>query len=300
VSEARSAPRSAEPSRPLVIPAARPASREPPEVLDFVFYDAESLPRIRRVPGWRKILADLEAKPLDAEEDDPAAAREPEQIEDRREIMELLLRAPPSDAAALDEAVSRAARDDGRYLPPIVMMNGELSTPFEELEILKATLTVITPIAGNDENLRASLEIARELLKLPGLGSSPQVVESVTARVRDAFSQAKRPVQLAQLDAQIERSLVEQRLYQHRKVLGGRRQRALYHPPGSDGSRSGGPSPLVTYLPDAVESKLPLYARFKARLIARVHLNLDPYEQGLALEPLALARLCPSPRREQR
>ena len=82
--------------------------------------------------------------------------------------------------------MSRAARDDGRFLPPIVVVSGELSTPFDEVEVLKATITVVTPIAGNDENLRAALEVARELLKLPGLGSSPQVVESLTTRIRDA------------------------------------------------------------------------------------------------------------------
>jgi hypothetical protein len=303
VVEGRSAPR-VEPVRPLVIPTApRSAPREPGDVLDLLFYDADSLPRIRRVAGWRKILEDLEDRPLEAEEDDPAAAKEPEQIEDRREVLELLVRAPPSDVIAVEDSVVRAARDDGRFLPPIVIVSGELSTPFDEVETLRATLTIVTPLAGNDENLKASIEIAKDLLKLPGLSSSPQVVEGMTTRLREAFAQAKRPLQPAQLDAQVERALVEQRFYQHRKVLGGRRQRTLFHfsPPASgDGSASKAGGPLVTYLPDSVESKLPLFARFKARLIARVHLPLDPYEQGSALEALALARLCPAPRREQK
>jgi hypothetical protein len=299
--------RASEPSRPFVVPIVTPQKappKDPAEVLDFLYYDPESLPRVRRVAAWRPIIKALEGRPLDAEEDDPAAAKEPEQIEDRREILEDLLRASPSDPAAVEDAVARAARDDGRYLPPLVLVSGDLVTPFDEIEVLKTTLTLLTPVAGNDENLRASMEVARELLKLPALGSSPQVVEGLTARIREAYTAAKRPVALSQIDPQIERALVEQRLYQHRKVLGGRRTRALYCPPGSgDGAvdksgKSSGPPPLVTYLPELVEPKLPLFARFKVRLVARVHLGLDPYEQGVALECLALGRMCPSPKRE--
>jgi hypothetical protein len=251
---------------------------------------------MRRVAAWKKIIAALADKPLDADEDDPAAAKESEVIEDRREVIELLLRAEASGAPAIDEALTRAVRDDGRFLAPILLIAGELATPFDEVETLKATVAMVTPLAGNDENLRASIEIAKDFLKIPGSYSAPTVIEGLTTRIRDAFKSAKRAVPSGYLDTQTERALAEQHSYQHRNVLGGRRQRALLHFP-QDTSSS--PAPLVAYLPDAVASSLPLHPRFKARVIARVHLPLDPYEQGPALEVLALARLCPPLRRDQ-
>jgi hypothetical protein len=296
--EARGAALKVEP-RPKLASAASPGAPRTPtpkeanDALDLIFFDAPSLPRLRRVSAWKKIIAELADKPLDADEDDPAAARESEVIEDRREIIELLVRAEASGAPAIDEALARAVRDDGRFLAPILLIAGELATPFDELETLKATITTVTPLAGTDDNLRASIEIAKDFLKIPGSYGAPTVIEGLTTRIREAWISAKRAVAPGYLDTQTERALAEQRSYQHRNVLGGRRQRALLHLPQDP------PAPLVAYLPDAVASQLPLHPRFKARVIARVHLPLDPYEPGAALEVLALARLCPPLRREQ-
>jgi hypothetical protein len=281
-----------EPPRPvglLVVPV-RALPREATELVELVFFDAESLPRIRRVPAWKKLLSDLDERPLDAEDDDPAAAKDPTAVEDRREISELLVRGELSTAGDLDTAVSRAVREDGRYFAPLVIVAGDLVTPFDEVETLRATVTTVAPLVAGDENLRAQIDVAQDFLKLPGpLGTSP--AEGLTRRVRDAFNQGKRAVDAGYLDQVTERSLLEQRAYQRRTVLGARRLRTLFHFP------SGG-APLVTYLPDAAASHLPVYPRFKARLIARVHLPMDRHEQSaLALEALALARLVPPPGR---
>jgi hypothetical protein len=285
----------AEPARPvsaLVVPARPPPKevKEPVEVIDLVFFDAESLPRIRRVPAWKKLLAELDERPLDADDDDPAAAKDPTAVEDRREISELLVRGTPSAAAELDAAVTRAVREDGRFFAPLVILAGELATPFDEVETLRATVTTISPLVAADENLRAQIDVAQDFLKLSGpLGASP--AEGLTRRVRDAFHQGKRAVEPGYLDQATERSLLEQRAYQRRTILGSRRLRALFYFP------SGG-APLVTYLSDASAPHLPLYPRFKARLIARVHLPMDRHEQSaLALEALALARIVPPPGR---
>jgi hypothetical protein len=241
------------------------------------------------VPAWKKILSELEDRPLEVEDDDPAAAKDPSAIEDRREIVELLLRGERSDAGAVDEAIARAVRDDGRFSPPLVLIAGELVTPFDEVETLRATVTTVAPLAAGDEALRASIDVAHDFLKLPGpLGSS--AAEGLTMRLRDGFNQGKRSVQAGYLDQVTERALLEQRAYQRRAVLGAKRVRALFQ------FASG--APLVAYLPDAAADHLPLYPRFKVRMIARVHLPLDRHEStSLALEALAMARLVPPPRR---
>ncbi len=121
------------------------------------------------------------------------------------------------------------------------------------------------------------------------------MADGLASRLRDAFNQGKRAVQPGYVDAQTERALVEQRAYQKRTVLGERRLRALVHL-GADGAASK-PAPLVAYLAEAAGPRLPMHPRFKARIIARAHPPLDPYETSpVAFEVLALARICPPPR----
>jgi Uncharacterized protein conserved in bacteria (DUF2169) len=275
-------------------PAVGPApSRELPDAIDLVHFDVENVPRLRRVPAWRRLLARLDDRPLDPDEDDPAVARDPMAVEDRREVLEILARGDVADAAAVDDAVGRAVREDGRFFAPIVLVAGELATPFGEVETLQGTVNTVTPLIGDDEALRASVEAAKELLGLPPLASAPGVAEGLTARVRDAFHAGKRSLPAGYLDAQTERALLEQRAYQRRTVLGGRRQRALFHfALGAPGA-----APVVTYLPEEMAPRLPLFARFRVKMIVRVHHALDQHEPGaLALQALALARLV-TPRR---
>jgi hypothetical protein len=55
---------------------------------------------------------------------------------------------------------------------------------------------------------------------------------------------------------------------------------------------------VPVYLPEAAAKKLPLYQRFKARLIAEVQLAVDQYEtHPAALRVLAVGRLVPAPGR---
>ena len=263
---------------------------EPEGAIQLVFHDAASMPRIRRTPRWRSILLDLEKRPPDPDLEDPAFAKDPAEVEDRREIFEILARGAPAIAIEINEALVAAVRDDGKLVPPLLLASGELQLPFDEIETLRATVTTVTPLAGNDENLRASIDIARQFLAIPGLVTAPAVAEGLTARIREAWGQGKRVVAPGYLDAQTERALTEQRHYQRRTVFGGTHLRALLH--------AGGTVPIPTYLPEVAAKVLPLYPRFKVRLVVEVHLQIDPYEtHQAALRGLALARVSPLPKR---
>jgi hypothetical protein len=290
-----SGPMRVEPVR--LAPAAAPAQKAPPpDTADLVFFDADSMPRVRRVDAWKKLLAKLDDRAPDADEEDPAREKDPKAAEDRREILEILVRGQPSDMVAVEEAVQRAAKEDGRFVAPIVLVAGEIALPFDEVEALKATVTVVSPLVGNDENLRASVEVAKDFLRQPNLACAPAVAEGLTTRVKEAWGQGKRAVPAGYLDAQTERALLEQRAYQRRRVLGGRRLRALFTVPPPVGAGAAPPpaSPIVTYLPEDAADKLPLFPRIKVRIVARVHPPLDHYEQSsFAFEALALARLSP-------
>jgi hypothetical protein len=274
------------------VPAQRASSPriEPEGAIQLVFYDVESMPRIRRTPRWRGLLLDLEKRPPDPDLEDPAFAKDPSEVEDRREIFEVLARGAPSIAIEINEALVAAVRDDGKLVSPLLLAAGELQLPFDEIETLRATVTTVTPLAGNDENLRASIDIARQFLAIPGLTTAPAVAEGLTARIREAWNQGKRMVAPGYLDAQTERALTEQRHYQRRTVFGGTHLRALLH--------AGGQSPIPTYLRESVAKVLPLYSRFKVRVVVEVHLQIDPYETNqAALRGLALARVSPLPKR---
>ena len=277
-------------SAPPPLPRSSSPRLEPDGAIQLVFHETDSMPRIRRAPRWRSILHELEKHPPDPDLEDPAFAKDPADVEDRREIFEILARGTPAIAAEVNEALVAAVREDGKLVPPLLLVGGELQLPFDEIETLRATVTTVTPLAGNDENLRASIDVARQFLAIPGLATAPAVAEGLTTRIRDAWNQGKRMVAPGYLDAQTERALTEQRHYQRRTVFGGPHLRALLH--------AGGPSPIPMYLPEAAAKVLPLYPRFKARVVVEVHLQLDPYEtHQAALRGVALARVSPLPKR---
>ncbi|HSN97251.1 MAG TPA: DUF2169 domain-containing protein [Candidatus Nanopelagicales bacterium] len=260
-------------------------------IVQILWFDPESAPRFRRQPAWQKILEELDKKPLDKEHEDPALAKEPGEIEDRREVFEVLVRGSADDAEGMEDALVGAIRSDGKLVPPLRILAGELIFPFDETEALKATVAAVTPFVGQDENLRASVAAAQDFLKVPDLRSAPAVAEGLAARIAEAWAQGKRPTPANYLETQTERALLEGRCYQRRKLLGGKQLRAL--------AQTAGSQPLLpAYLPDELADKLPVYQRFKARAIVEVHPQVDQYEaQPLCLRVLALARVAPAMRR---
>jgi hypothetical protein len=286
---ARPAPAPASSPLPTVSSPVRPSPRmDSREIVHLVWYDIDSVPRIRRRPAFRPILEELESVPLDADLGDPALAKDPAEMEDRRDVFEILARGPLADAEGVSEALTDAVREDGKLVPPVVLVSGEITFPFDELETLKATVTTVTPLVGpNDETLRVTVELAKDFLRTPGLLSAPAVAEGLTSRIKDAFNGGKRMVPAGYLEAQTERVLLEHRHYQKRSVLGKPHLRGLI-------SLSGSATPIPAYLPADVAALLPLFPRWKARLCAEVRLPEDHQEtQPSALRVLAIARTAP-------
>lgn len=294
---APSPPQPAVISSPEPSPATVPAPRSAPKLdsgttLQLIWFDPESLPRLRRKAAFRPILAALEDQPLDAELDDPAHAKDPMTIEDRREIFEILTRADAADDAGLGEALETAVRDDGKFISPFMLFAGDLQLPFDELARLRATVTAASPFAAGDEPLKAAIADAREFLKASDLLSPSGVTEGFTTRITEAFRKIKRAVSADYLEEQTERALLEGRHYQRREVLGGTHLRGMLQM-GNAGSK-----PVPTYLPEALAKKLPMFSRFRVRLIAEVGLQEDQYEtHPAALRVAALARVTAAPKR---
>jgi hypothetical protein len=257
---------------------------DPSEAIQLLWYDPESLPRIRRVARWRDLLRTLGRKPLDRDLDDPALADDPMELEDRREIFELLAVGESTDAPGVNEAITSAVREDGKFVAQLVLVAGELHLPFDELETLKATVTTVSPLVGQDESLRASVDAGKDFLATPGLLSSAAVAEGLTGRIKESFGQGRRVVPTGYLEAQVERVLLEKRHYQRREIFGAPHLRGLLQMAGSS-------APIPTCLPEKLASLLPMYQRFKVRLVAQAELSVDQYESHqAALRGVALAR----------
>ena len=218
--------------------------------------------------------------------DDEVPPKPPKEVEEKKDIFGVLTRGEPTDVEGVQYAITNAIGEDGGFSPPLVLLGGELSLPFDELETLKATVTAVTPLIAGDKRLKDTVDTVNELLKTPWLQSSSGVAEGLTAKIKEAFAaSSSRMLPPSYLDQHTERMLLEQRHYQRRTVFGAVWIRTLLLPPG-------GSTPIPTYLPEDVSKKLPMFQTVKARVIAEAHAQQDQYEtHPSALKVTALGRV---------
>lgn len=272
---------------PAAAPAPPPAPRaRPREIVKLLWHDAKALPRVRKHPRWRVLLAELELRLLeqgDLDDQEEGGADDA----DRRDVFEVLARGEPIGADGVGRALDTAIDEDGKLEPPLVLVAGELDLPFDELETLKATATAVSPFAQGDKRLKETLDVVTELLRTPYMAGAGGLAETMTGRLKEAFGAGKRPLPPEALDAHIDRMLLEQRAYQKRAVYGKRWIRALLAP--------GSHSQVPVYIPEALAGDLPMFRRIKVRMIAEVDLKEDQSESsGHALKVMALGRVTPA------
>jgi hypothetical protein len=259
------------------------------KALQLVWFDPESLPRIQRKEEFKPILRAVEDRAPDTDLDDPTISKNPSEVEDRRDVFEVLSQGDALDETALNRALERAVRDDGKFVPPLALVDGEIRFLFDELETLRATLTIAAVFSPGDEPLKTAIADARDFLRTPDMRSSPSVTEGYTTRIQEALKRAKRSISPTYLDEQTERVLVEARCYQKRTVFGAPHLRAQIQI--GTAARAW---PL--YVPESAAGRLPMFARFTARVLAEVGFQEIQYEaHPSALRVLALARVSALP-----
>jgi hypothetical protein len=265
--------------------AAVSARRRGGEILEMLWCDASFLPRIRARPAWKKLLAG--AKHPDEEATARAHSKEAKEL---RDAFVVLARVEPVDAAGLEAALD-AATADGMFSPPLVLVVGDVALSFDEREVLKATLGLVAPFAAGDKKLKEQCDTTRELLESPWVETGSAGMAALTVSLREAFAKAQRGISPASLETQCERILLEQRRLQKRILLGETWVRALLVPDGSDHA-------IPLYLPEPAAKQLPMFTRFRARVLAELRLQLDQDETcDSALRAVALGRLVTHPRR---
>jgi hypothetical protein len=273
----------ADPKRPGAVPAA-PRVIEG-DVLHLIWFNPEIAPRIRRRPEWKKLLDKLEQGRFDPEVDEGAASDDPSDMEDRREVYEVIARGTPSGLDSVDNALLDAVRSDGRFAPQLLLLLGEVRFDFDEIEMLKATIATALPFAGTDEPLKKHIEAGTAFLGAPGLVASPEVAASMSGRIREAFLNSDRVVGPTFLDDQTERALLDRRSFQKRNVFGDPHIRGEFFFAGSSNG-------IPIYLPEALGKKLPLFRRLRMRTLVEAHFQADQYEShAAALKSVAIARI---------
>lgn len=254
------------------------------EQLQLLWFDPNISPRLRRVSRWKPVLDELEEAPPDRALDGADTGHDPSEIDDMREVFEIIAHGERTDARGLEEVLQRATRDDGKFLPPLALVTGELEVCFDERATLKAAIALSSPlIAPTDEALKASITSARELLTLdPDLPST--VSEAALKRIQEAFAREKKTLPPDHLDVQMDRVLLNARAYQKRALFGDEFVRTLLRWPGVE-------APAIVYVPADGAKKLPLFRRFRVRLVVEIHPAQDASEtRPQALRTYALAR----------
>lgn len=266
--------------------ASAPLRARPPvsEYIDLLWFDERAPTRVRQQAAWVEILRDAPKPSEWLTGEEPAGT--PQALRDRRDVTRALARVPPSDAVSIARAMEESIDEDGIFVRPLVVVNGELTMAFDPLEVLRTTIAVASQLAVTDKKLKETIDAANEIAEAPRMTAGP-LVDGATTRVRQAFGQANRSLPSDYLESTVQRLLLEERRYQRRTLLGGPRLCGLL-------ALGGHGAPLPAYLPEHLGPELPLFPRFRIRALAEPHAQQDPAEtEPIALLVLALGRAVP-------
>ncbi len=264
----------------------------PRDLIELLWFDPAAVEPLRKTERWSALIASLQPKKQRVVHDDDPPPEEPAADRERRDVFGVVALGVTETPDELEILVDRVAGDRGTFTPPLAIVGGEASFPFDELETLRATMTSVAPFASSDKKLKELVDTVNELLKTPWLKGSESVAEGLLQRVRDAFAAQNRALPPGHLDAHTERILLAERHFQRRTVFGSPHLRALFV------ATNGAPA-LVVYLPEALASKLPMYQRLRVRMLVEVNLPQDQFEPApLSLRCVAFARLTAPTRRK--
>jgi hypothetical protein len=168
--------------------------------------------------------------------------------------------------------------------PPLVLVAGELTPTFDEMEHLRVTVAVAQSVAGTDKRMLASIAVAQEALSA-GHPPAPETVRNLARAIEQASTSLNVPPRF--LASQVERSLVENRKYKRRPILGAQRVRADL--------ATGGSEVFPFYIPEGSAGSLPLLPSFPIVAFCEVRPREDLVEtQTESLLCVALGRVLAS------
>ena len=251
--------------------------------MHLLWFDDGDVDRIRGHAAWGRLLDEAADEPHDLALELLAGARDSQAIDDHRDCFHVMTRGAISDVPKLREAVRRAVRQDGAYVPPLALLEGQLAPAFDAVERLRATAAIALSLCPD---ARALAEAAARAAQLASSSTpiSPTLVDQLTTQLRDAFRKEHPKLGPNALDGEVEHGLLMGRLYQHVKIFGGERIRAAFRRETVT---------LRVYLPAEIADALPMQIGFDARVLVEARPLEDSTSPSLTLRAIALARLLP-------
>jgi len=248
------------------------------DVVDLLWYD-DALPlRIRRNEPWSDAVRD-EVRINEWITTDEAA--KPQKDDQRRFVTRALGRVQPTEPAILARLLSESVDEEGFIHRPLVVVAGELALQFDGVEILKSTVELASQLASS-EKLKEALDSAKEIAQAQRI--STPLIDSLLVRVRREFAQANRSLPNDYLESTVKQTMLDERKYQRRQVLGEAHLMGLL--------LTGGSLHTPTYLPEHLATHIPVLPRFRVRLVAEPHPSQHPGDgDGATLRVLALGRV---------
>lgn len=252
-----------------------------PTLLQLIWFERDIAAAVRREPRFEDILEAFHARPPDEDEYPPGFDATAGDIEDWREIFEVIAHGSGLLESEQNGALDQALRPDGGTVQPLILLEGDLTFPFDDLEVLRATVALAAPLSVSDSVVRSLNALAKRFLATTGHASAPAVAGNLAKRLTETITQ-RSLADRRSFEAERARSLIEIRGFQTRLLFGDVHRRALYN------------DLVPAYLCPEIAARLPSAAKLRARLLARVHPRIDCHEKIYhCLRVVAIALVSP-------
>lgn len=276
---AQAAASHSEPSQRDASSATRGSRVSASEPIDLVWFDPRSIKRFRLY--FKALLAEIEFDDFDSKHEVPSD--DPDIDKARNEMLGVLTRELASDPSVARRILTEAIDDNGRFTPPLAVFEAELKMSYAEAARLDALVALTAPLVATDKRLKDLSEQAVDIKARP-MAAAGGALARISTQIREHYASTHaRGGQGVNLDAEVDRILLDTRSFDPKTLLGSKHLRAtLGH----------GGTAVVSYVPEQAADHLPLLDGFRARIIAEVHPRQDRLEpSGLALRVIAIARV---------
>ena len=251
--------------------------------VQLVWSDPAVMPQLRR--RWTDLLERLEDHPADLELDTHAPSESAKDVEQHREVFQVLVSGDLAIVQELERIAAASVRKDGKLVPPLVLVEGEVQLALDGVAKLETAAAIAGALCSPEGALRPKLDAITNILSGGALDSQMTVVDELYRNLCSEFAKELRSLQSGYLEQQVEAVLHGRRAYARRPLFGAEQLRAHLLPVGG---RIGAP----LYLPAECAAALPLFASFPGRVLAEVHPRCDQAESHpIALRARALGHM---------
>lgn len=248
----------------------------------LLWYEKQAASALRSEPQFDSIWTSLTERGFDPDLDDEELSDNPADVEERRDVFEVLAAGVSVDSYRAQELLTAAVDADGALNHPVVVLKGKLDFPFEELEELKAIISAATPYTNGDLGALELLRHAREFVSADGQPCAGAAIRSWVEQITSLYQRRSLLVP-GFLSQQARTALLTNRCYQVRPVFGGEHRRSLLQTSKAE-------APLPVYLKKEVAELLPAVQLQNVVVLGELHPPIDDADTApLAVRVVALA-----------